>query len=98
MEKDGDTLILGGNIQLTGFQEFRGDEMVIVKKIVGNYAKKFSEQCQFERLEVDVRAGADAFEVSGTVMNNGTPVSSVSTDGNFFFVLDKVLRDIEDAL
>lgn len=35
-----DTLELGGNIQLTGFSELNGGQMIVLKKIVGNYCEK----------------------------------------------------------
>ena len=36
-------LQLGGNIELAGFKELDRDSMVVLKKIVGNYAKKFAK-------------------------------------------------------
>ena len=47
---------LGGNIQLTGFEDVDRTEMVIIKKVVGNYAKKFYETIDnFQELSVTIK-------------------------------------------
>ena len=45
-----DALQLGGNIELSGFREIDPASMVIIKKIVGNYARKFSDH--FDGFEI----------------------------------------------
>ena len=35
---------LGGNIVLNGFRDLEPPELVVVKKIVGTYARKFADQ------------------------------------------------------
>ena len=48
-----DKIELGGNIELVGFKELDHASMVVLKKIVGTYAKKFSEaNSDFEKLVV----------------------------------------------
>ena len=38
-----DTMQLGGNIELSGFSGVDGASMIVLKKIIGNYGKHFSE-------------------------------------------------------
>ena len=45
-----DTVELGGNIQLNGFSRLDGASMIILKKIVGNYAKKIAEKNICEKI------------------------------------------------
>ena len=51
---------LGGNITLVGFKEMGFGELIVVKKIVGNYARKLStdkknmESGLFSRLALSI--------------------------------------------
>ena len=38
-----DNVQLGGNIELSGFRDIDGASMVVLKKIIGNYARRLSE-------------------------------------------------------
>ncbi|MBD3259811.1 hypothetical protein GF371_04255, partial [Candidatus Woesearchaeota archaeon] len=46
MEEDAETIKLGGNIELSGFRDLDGGTMVILKKIVGNYVRKLSDNSE----------------------------------------------------
>jgi len=95
-----DLIELGGKIQLSGFKDLDRSSMVILKKIVGNYARKFSGTCRnFEALQLHLKAiHGSKFELHGKVIDNGTPHSSEVTDRNLFFVLDKTLKKLENSL
>lgn len=96
-----DALQLGGSIELSGFKELDPGSMVILKKIVGNYARKFSSQCEdFEKLSLSMKKvheteGSRKFEIHGMVIDKGKTYLSTVTDYNLFIVLDKVLKKIE---
>lgn len=97
-------LNLGGHIELSGFSGLDGGSMVILKKIVGNYARKFSAGSSgFEKLSLKM-GSADGvgsqgrFTVEGTVINNGKAYSSSLADCNLFIVLDRVLKSIESDM
>ncbi len=100
----GDTVELGGSIQLTGFQEFDGGTMIVLKKIIGNYAKKYSDICKnFEQLSLRVKPIHQAednkkFQVDAKVLNNGKPFNSNVTDKNIFVAVGSVLKKIESEL
>jgi len=92
---------LGGNIELVGFEEIDGGSMIVVKKVVGNYAKKFSEICkQFQNLKVTLkkvheREKSEKYELQGKLVNDGKVFNSEMTDMNLFFALDKILKAME---
>jgi hypothetical protein len=96
-----DLLQLGGNIELSGFRDFDGGTMVILKKIVGNYARKFSTTCSsFEKLSLTLKKvheteASKKFELHGLVIDKGKAYTSEVTDYNLFVVLDMVLKKIE---
>ena len=103
--KDMDEVLqLGGSIALAGFKDIDRSSMAILKKIIGNYAKKFSESCeQFEELslhmkKVHEREGSNKFELHGKVVDNGKAFTTEVTDHNLFFVIDKALKKIEQSM
>lgn len=97
-------LELGGNIVLSGFGDIDGSSMIIVKKMVGNYAKKFSEVANnFESLHVTVKPvhkveNSSKFELHAKLIANGKPIVSEATDKNLFVVLDTVLKKVESLV
>ena len=99
-----ETLELGGNIELSGFQSLDRDSMIILKKIVGNYAKKFSETCKkFEKLSlkmklVHAKEKSEKYELRGMVVDGGKQYNTEITDRNLFFAVDKVFKKIEAML
>ncbi len=99
-----DALQLGGNIELSGFREIEPAGMVIVKKIVGNYARRFSSQLTgFEKLSLSMKPvheieASKKFEVRGMVVGNGKTYTSEMTDRNIYVVIDSVLKSIESAM
>lgn len=91
---------LGGNIVLTGFRDLDGSSMVVLKKIVGNYAKKMSEISEkFESLSLTMKKvheteKSELYEIHAKLMDNGKPVVSEVTDRNLFIAIDGVLKKI----
>lgn len=89
---------LGGNIDLVGFRELEPSKLVVVKKIVGNYARKMADSSQnFEKLTVTMKPiGTEGkkFEIKSRVLDNGTPYASEVTDFNLFRVLDMSLNKV----
>jgi len=94
-----DVLQLGGNIELSGFRDVDRSSFVIVKKIVGNYARKFSDSSSsFEKLQLSLKPvhGNDSkFELHALLVNDGQTHSAQETDHNLFVVLDNTLKKIE---
>ena len=99
-----DAMQLGGNIELSGFREMDPASMIIIKKIVGNYARKFSDQCtNFELLSLSMKIvheteASKKFEINGKVLDNGKTFTSSITERNVFMVVDSVLKKIEASM
>jgi len=97
-----DILELGGSITLSGFKEIDRGSMAILKKIIGNYAKKFSETCeQFESLSLTIKTvsrDSHKFEMHGKVLDNGKVFTTEVVDHNLFFVVDKALKKMENSM
>lgn len=99
-----DVLSLGGNIELSGFREVDRGAMVVVKKMVGNYAKTFSEKCKgFEKLSVYVKPVHEVektkkFELHATLFDSGKRHTAKKTDKNLFFALDSVMKKLEKMI
>ena len=91
------SILLGGNIELSGFKELDGASMIILKKIVGNQAKRFSELGDFERLSLKMKAvhkteKSEKYEIHGTLKSAGQHIHAEAIDRNLFFAVDKVLK------
>lgn len=104
MEESDDTLELGGNIELSGFSKVDRSNMVIVKKIVGSYAKKFYEHgTQTDRITVHLKGvhhdqGPGKFEVHAKAVIEGKAVTGETVNNNLFFALDEALKKIENQV
>ena len=92
---------LGGNISLEGFGEVDKGAMVIVKKIVGNYGRKFTEDCdRFENLRVaienyDSSTTINNYHIAVELKNKGSVINKAIKDRNLFIALDSALKEIE---
>jgi len=88
---------LGGNIVLVGFRELDPAKLVVVKKVVGNYVKKLSnESTNLEKLTITMKmiGNEQKTELHGKLINNGAVITSEATEMNLFFALDGVLKGI----
>jgi len=97
---------LGNIIELSGFKEIDGGSAVIIRKIVGNYARKLSDKVQgFEKLSLTMKkihqATEDSqgiFELHGKAVANGKAYTSKLEDRNLFVAVDKVLTKLSHEL
>jgi len=91
-----ETIKLGGNIELTGFSELDGGSMIILKKIVGSYARKFSDRLKdFEKLALELNEQGNELEINAKLMVSGKETSADAKDKNLFVALDRVLKELE---
>ena len=100
---DDETQQLGGNIELTGFSSVDGGTMIVLKKIVGNYAKKFSGFNNFEKLKLVLKPVHEGeklhkHEVHGHLTIDGHYYSSHYIDHNVFVAVDTVLKKMENEI
>ena len=96
-----ETVALGGNIELVGFRDLDGASLVIVKKVVGNYARKISEVVRnVEKLKLSLKPvhkteSSQVNELHAQLIFAGKQLNASETDRNLFFAIDRVLKKIE---
>lgn len=97
---DSDELIqLGGNIQLSGFNNMEKLNNIVINKIIGNYVKKFRDHSEgFENLHLrlkPVHGSNKKVELHAKAINHGKILTSEIIDMNLYVALDKVLKKIQ---
>ncbi len=99
-----DVLQLGGNIELSGFSSLEPGVMIILKKIVGNYARRMSDKCKnFEKLSltmkiVHAKEKSEKYELHAKALDSGKQHNSSSIDRNLFVAIDGALKAIMNSL
>lgn len=95
---------LGGNIQLSGFKDIDGASMIVLKKIIGNYGRKFSDVSdKFESLKITMKPvheteKSEKYEIHAQLMNDGKSVVSEVIERNLFVAVDSALKKIESEI
>lgn len=91
---------LGGNITLSGFKDLDHAELIVVKKVVGSYARRMSDtDKKFESLTVTMKEvhktpKNQKYEIHSKMMSKGNPATSEVVDRNLFVALDSSLKKI----
>ena len=104
MAEDSDSLELGGSIELSGFSEIDSASLIIVKKVVGNFVKKVSEQNKkFEKLTLRMKGvhkteKSEKYEIHCVVAIGGKNFTSEVTERNIFVGIDSVLRKVDKEI
>ncbi|MEW6062777.1 MAG: hypothetical protein AB1571_00185 [Nanoarchaeota archaeon] len=81
---------LGGNISLQGFESTEPATLIVVKKIVGNYAKKISEIKDLKKLTVSRNSSS----IEATAQLNDKEIKEKASSDNLFFALSEVLNNL----
>ena len=96
-----ENVLLGEHIELSGFSDVDRASMVVVRKILGNYTRKFIDTIRdFRKLRITLKevhntTNAVKYEIHGR-MEVGPSVESVeAVDRNIFYALDTVLKKLE---
>ena len=99
-----DDIALGGNIQLTGFRDIDSSSMIVLKKIIGNHARRIAELTKKpERLHITLkpihqREKSEKYEVHAVIVDDGKVFASEITERNLFVAVDTVLKKIVNEL
>ena len=99
-----DNVKLGGNIELAGFRMIDSSSMIVLKKIIGNHAKRISELTKrMETLHITLkpvheREKSEKYELHAKVVDNGKVYASEFTDRNLFVAVDTVLKKIVNEM
>lgn len=90
---------LGGNIELFGADECSDNELVVIKKIVGHFAKYFTETYPgFEGLRVTFDVHNAKHVLTASIQLGEEQISSENTHRNLFFALDAALKGVEEKI
>jgi ribosome-associated translation inhibitor RaiA len=94
---------LGGKIFLSGFKNLRRDELLIAKKVIGSYARKFNDGLEnYESLNLHLKPihnpESEKYELNAKLINDGKPTTSNVTDHNVFICIDSALKKIEEQI
>ena len=101
---DEETHKLGGNIELSGFRDVDSSSMIVIKKIVGNYAKRIAELTKkLQTLHITLkpvheREKSEKYEIHAKVVDDGKVYASETTNRNLFVAVDDVLKKIVSEL
>ena len=98
----GNMIELGRSIVLEGFNDINGGEMVILKKLLGNYVKEITEKKgNIEKLSLNLNktklGEKNIFNLQAELLA-GEKYNTEVRDGNLFFAIDKALKDIDTKL
>lgn len=84
---------LGGNIKLEGFDDLEPAQLIVVKKVVGNYAKDVSEQNEFSEFIVTLSGN----KISVKIVSKDKTIEEEESGDNLFMTLDKALAKAKEA-
>lgn len=86
-------ITLGGNIKLEGFETLDPASMIIVKKMVGLFAKKaFEKLGTVDSFEV-TKVGAD---IAVRILSKEFAYEGAANDSNLFMALSNALKQAEE--
>ncbi len=97
------TLVLGGNIQLTGFRDLDPATLTVVKKLVGNFVSNISTvEKNFRGLhltlkQIHKREKSEEYELHVLVNANKIHTAEL-VDRNLMVGIDKVFKKVERGL
>ena len=90
---------LGGNIELEGFEALEPAKLVVIKKVVGNYARQMADSGKgFERLAITITQKGSMFDIRASAVFNGKETSKDVADSKLFYGLDNVLAGLLNGI
>tara|TARA_Y100000310_G_scaffold275745_2_gene292440 strand:- start:859 stop:1122 length:264 start_codon:yes stop_codon:yes gene_type:complete len=84
---------LGGNIEIIGFDEVDPGRLIVIKKIIGNFAKKLAEDPEFKKIKLEL-IDKDGVKIKVSLTGKEEKVVEAE-DKNLFFALNKALEKLE---
>ncbi|MBS3098002.1 hypothetical protein J4209_04370 [Candidatus Woesearchaeota archaeon] len=95
-----DIMELGGNIILEGFSSLDNIQMIVIKKIVGNYAKAIAEEKKksYEKLIVTMNKEGESFKINVALKEAGNEGKAEAADKNLFMAVDNAFKNLIEKL
>ena len=84
---------LGGNIVLDGCDNLEPATLVVLKKMVGNYARKISEKNVFDELKISLSNQEKGYKLEAVLKTKEAEIAKSGENGNLFFALDNALKE-----
>lgn len=84
---------LGGNIVLDGCDNLEPATLIVLKKMVGNYARKISDKGSFDELKINLLQQDDGYKLEAVLSKAGVQEAKSSHNVNLFFALDNALKE-----
>jgi len=76
-----------------------GGSIIVLKKIVGSYARKFSDSSKdFEKLVLELNEQGNELEINAKLIVGGEEKSANAKDKNLFVAVDSVLKELEKKI
>lgn len=88
-----ETIRLGGNIELINANSIDGASMIILKKMIGSYARKFSER--------GVNGLCVTFNTTGVsidALREDDRITTNADSSNLFFAIDTAFKDLDTRI
>lgn len=90
---------LGGNIKLDGFEGLENHLLIVVKKVIGNYAKKISDKnSEFKELTVVLKKENSDFKIEAKTVVGDKTESSDAVSNNLFVALGDALSKLLEKI
>ena len=90
-----DSIELGGNITLKGFDSVEPAKLIVVKKMVGNYARQISNIKEFSNLTLEYKDN----KIHSVLKIDGKEIKADSSENNLYFgineCLNKVIKEVK---
>jgi hypothetical protein len=84
---------LGGNINLENFEAVEPGQLIVIRKVVGNYTKKISEKHEdFKKITVSI-IPETKYKIKVTLELTETKEAEAE-NSNIFFALDQALAKV----
>jgi len=96
---------LGGKIFLSGFKILRRDELLVTKKLIGSYARKFSDGLKgYDSLNLNLKPvhktgpKSEKYELHVKLIHDKKVTTTEITEHNIFICIDSALKKIEEQV
>ncbi len=85
---------LGGNISLEGFETLDRSELLIIKKLVGNYIHDLQEKISGEiNTTISLNKEGEEFSINVRMSSNDKNAEATAKGTNVFMTLDTAMKE-----
>ncbi len=90
-------------LQLSGFKDLEKDQMIVLKKVVGNYISNFSGYGDVETLSLHLKKISETeasaiYQIKSNLEFDDKKYNSSSENRNLFVCIDDVMKKLETQI